>query len=115
MKIKQLNLDCFKCQGPLNNGRELVKIMKEAAYSEGAKIIGSRVQNYPRYGLTAVVFLAESHVLVSTYPEIDYAIVEVFMCNDQMDPKRVGHLILEYLKPKQVASKSFFHTIPSGR
>jgi len=111
MRIKQLNLDCCGCTGPLNNAKGLIEIMKNSARAAGAKVIGSKVQNYPKYGLTAIVFLAESHILVSTYPEINYAVVEVFMCNNQMNPAECGRLIAKYLKSARIVSNEFFHSI----
>ena len=111
VKIKQINMDCYGCRGPLNNGEELVDVMQNAAVSSGAKVIGRNVQSYPVYGLTAVVFLAESHVLVSTYPEHNFSVVEVFMCNSDQDPYTCGNQILRYTKPTIIKTTEFSHDI----
>jgi len=111
MRIKQLNLDCYGCRGPLDDGEELTSVMENAAASVGATVIGKSVQAYPEYGLTAVVFLAESHILVSTYPEFKYYVVEIFMCNPGQDPASCGNYVLGYLKPDASKSTEFFHEI----
>lgn len=111
VKIKQINMDCYKCRGPLNNSSELIEIMHDAAVSAGAKVIGHNVQSYPVYGLTAVVFLAESHVLVSTYPEHEFSVVEVFMCNTYQDPYTCANQILRYIKPTTIETTEFSHDV----
>ena len=47
--------------------------------------------------LAAVLFLAESHILVSTWPEHKSALIDVLLCNDTMDPEVVADVILAAL------------------
>jgi len=110
MKIKQLNIDCYECRGDLNSPA-LVGIMKSAANKCGAKVIGSAFQKYKKYGITAVVFLAESHILVSTYPEIQFAVVEIFLCNDKVDANVCWEEIKRYIRPKKIIMGEFYHDI----
>lgn len=113
MKIKQLNVDCYGCQVDLNDTKEIVRQMRASAKNVGAKILGTSVKNYPVHGLTAVVFLAESHILVSTYPEFGYVVVEIFMCNDKISPEKCWEGIKKYLKPRIIRKHIWYHHIAS--
>lgn len=110
MKIKQLNIDCYKCKSDLNDPA-IIGIMKLAAKKCGAKVIGSAFQDYPEYGITAIVFLAESHILISTYPEIQFAVVEIFLCNDKMNIDLCWEEIKRYIRPKKLIMNEFYHDI----
>jgi len=114
MKVKQLNIDCYGCQGNLNNAKELIRHLKKSAKRAGAKVLGASVKSYPIYGLTAVVFLAESHIIVSTYPELKYVVVEIFMCNERVSPEKCWEDIKEYLKPRTIRKHSWYHYIASS-
>ena len=109
--IKQVNVDCYGCCGDLNNAELLIKIIEDAALKTGARVIGKSVQSYPLHGLTAVVFLAESHILVSTYPEIKYAVLEVFMCGETLSPEECAKIIIDFLKPREVVNSHIVHMI----
>ena len=111
MKIPQHNYDCYKCAGNLHDVESLLNAMKQGAAVAGAQIIGSSVTEYPVHGLTLVVFLEESHILLSTYPELKYVVVEIFMCNDHADAKLCWRKIKEYLKPANVKEYVFDHQI----
>lgn len=110
MKIKQLNIDCYSCLGNLNDPA-IIQVMEAAAKKCGAKVIGSAFQKYKKYGITAIVFLAESHILVSTYPEIQFAVVEIFLCNDKVDANICWEEIKRYIRPKKIIMGEFCHDI----
>lgn len=111
MKIKQHNYDCYKCLGNLHDTESLLSAMKQGAIAAGAKIIGSSVTEYPVHGLTLVVFLAESHILLSTYPELKYVVVEIFMCNDHTEAMPCWKKIQACLKPGRVVDHVFDHQV----
>lgn len=110
-KIKQINIDCYRCKGNLQNGDTLVRAITDAAILTGAKVIGKTVKVYPIQGITAVVFLAESHILISTYPEIGYAVLEIFMCNENLSPEDCAELIMAYLQPEKRICFEMTHVI----
>ncbi len=112
--VTQLNIDCYGCGGDLNNKDQIVRIAERAAKQVGATVLGSGSVSYPTRGITAVVFLAESHILVSTYPEYRYAIVEIFMCNSQADPGECWTYLYDYLQPAQISVNKEVHYVGNG-
>ncbi len=71
--------------------------MTRAAHAVGAEVVGKAECRYVPHGVTAVLFLAESHILVSTWPEHNTALLDVLLCNDAMDPNQVADVLLHAL------------------
>lgn len=109
MRIKQINVDCWGCRGDINNAGAIISMAAEVAVACGSKVIGSAVQDYYGQGLTAVIFLAESHILISTYPDTGYAVVEIFLCDDHTAPEVCWEKIKEYLQPEKEKIFEFYH------
>ena len=70
------------------------RALREAAEEAGATILHSPFHHFsPNGGVSGVVVLAESHISIHTWPERDFAAVDIFMCG-ACDP----HLSVPVLK-----------------
>ncbi len=57
--------------------------LREAALAAGATILHSHFHHFsPNGGVSGVVVLAESHISIHTWPERNFAAVDIFMCGD---------------------------------
>ena len=101
MKIRHLLLDVPDCAGPVDDAEVLLDTLKRAAVAVGAEEYGEAKAVYVPHGVTCVLFLAESHLLISTWPECRLALVDLLLCNDQMDPEPAWKVIEEVLKPQR--------------
>jgi S-adenosylmethionine decarboxylase len=99
MTIRQLVIDATGCSGPLADAAAITAAMRGGAMKVGAQIREESCATYVPHGVTAVLILAESHVLVSTWPEHGLALVDVLLCNDRMDPHEVWATIAAVLRP----------------
>ena len=55
--------------------------LRAAAVAAGATILHSHFHHFgPDPGVSGVVVLAESHISIHTWPERDFAAVDIFMC-----------------------------------
>ena len=95
--IPHLLVDALECSGPLNDAAAIQSAMRIAAESVGAEIVGQAEVRYVPHGVTAVLFLAESHILVSTWPEHKTALLDILLCNETMDPNAVAESLLTAL------------------
>ena len=95
--IPHLLIDGFGCTGPLDDLEHIGAAMRAGAEAVGATVMGAAECRYVPHGVTAVLFLAESHILVSTWPEHQTALVDVLLCNSTMDAEVVADTILEAL------------------
>lgn len=58
-------------------------VLREAALATGATILHGHFHHFgPGCGVSGVLVLAESHVSIHTWPERDYAALDIFVCGD---------------------------------
>jgi len=84
--IRHLLIDASGCTSLLDDPEGLIAAMRAAAEQVGATEVGETGARYVPHGVTAVLFLAESHILVSTWPEHGLALADIQFCNPEMDP-----------------------------
>ena len=57
------------------------RALREAALAAGATILHSHFHHFgPDAGVSGVIVLAESHISIHTWPERNFAAVDIFMC-----------------------------------
>jgi S-adenosylmethionine decarboxylase len=67
--------------GRLTDPVHIEAALCEAAEAAGATILHSHFHHFsPNGGVSGVVVLAESHISIHTWPERDFAAVDIFMC-----------------------------------
>lgn len=71
----------------LDDPEHIDRSLREAALRAGATILHSHFHHFtPNGGVSGVVVLAESHISIHTWPERNFAAVDVFMCG-ACDPR----------------------------
>jgi len=75
----------------------LRECLNEAAVQSGATVVGESFYHFSPCGVSGVVNIAESHIAVHTWPEYNYAAVDVFTCGTTVDPEKAARLITERL------------------
>ena len=59
------------------------RALREAAETSGATILHGHFHHFsPNGGVSGVLVLAESHISIHTWPERDFASIDIFMCGD---------------------------------
>jgi S-adenosylmethionine decarboxylase len=99
MLMTQLLVDFYKCTPVIENAAALAEAEKVAAQAVGATVVGEYEVRYVPHGLTVAVFLAESHIVITTWPEYRLALLDVLLCNPQMDVNVVVAQIKERICP----------------
>jgi S-adenosylmethionine decarboxylase len=87
----------------LTDEHAVEQILTKAAVDAGATVLHTHFHHFGEgYGITGVVVLQESHISIHTWPEMEYAALDLFMCgacnpNDSLprilkafDPEKVG-------------------------
>lgn len=88
--------------GHLNVPDYIDSVLRDAAETAGATILHSHLHHFsPSGGVTGVVMLAESHISIHTWPERDYAAIDIFMCGS-CDPRDSIPVIVSRLTPKKM-------------
>lgn len=75
------------------------RALRESAEVAGATVLHSHFHHFsPNGGVSGVVVLAESHISIHTWPERDFAAVDIFMCG-ACDPYKAIPLLKAAFKP----------------
>lgn len=72
---------------------------RAAALAAGATVLDVRLHGFGEgAGITGVAVLAESHMSIHTWPEIDYLALDIFMCG-RCDPQRALEVLEAHFRP----------------
>ncbi|MEL6585599.1 MAG: adenosylmethionine decarboxylase [Pseudomonadota bacterium] len=76
--------------------------LRRAAEAAGATVLGVHAHDFgDRAGFTGVAVLAESHISVHTWPEHDYAAIDIFMCGDAKPHQSLDALAQFFMPTRQ--------------
>jgi S-adenosylmethionine decarboxylase len=74
--------------------------LSQAALQCGATVVGESFHQFSPRGVSGIINIAESHIAIHTWPEYDYAAVDVFTCGSNVNPEEIAKLIVQSLQPK---------------
>jgi S-adenosylmethionine decarboxylase len=91
-------VDLRECNPEILKSLEKVRsIMVSAAKDSKATIVDVSFHEFNPFGISGVVVIAESHLTIHTWPEYDYAAVDIFTCGDIIKPEvAASYLIKEF-------------------
>lgn len=95
------------CDVAIEDDVKLLEAGISAAKAVGATIIGEHAQRYVPHGITLILFLAESHIMLTTWPEYRMVLADILLCNPQMDENRAIDEIARRLCPDGVVERSY--------
>ena len=89
----------------IENPKEIKRILIAACKKAQNSPLKISIHKFEPRGITGIVLLAESHISIASWPEINYLAIDIFTCGEKAMP----HKALEYLKkefqPKKVEIK----------
>jgi len=99
---KHLILDLFDVESNLLcDVNDIRNCLREAAKNANATILSDDFHHFGEgFGVTGLIVLAESHISIHTWPEENYAAIDIFMCGE-CDPRHSIESIYNYFKPKR--------------
>ena len=83
----------------------------EAAKKANSVPLKVAVHKFLPQGITGMVLLAESHISIHTWPELNYMAIDIFTCGE----KSLPYNALSYLKEKIVPQKIEIQEIRRGK
>ncbi len=87
---RHIILDLWNAKG-LDDIDLIERAMRKAVDVAGATLLHIHLHHFtPNGGVSGVAVLAESHISIHTWPERDYAALDIFMCGDAVPSKAVS-------------------------
>ena len=102
--------DFFGCKADLNAGEWIADVLYEAARACSATVLERSNYHFSPYGVTCIVLISESHLAIHTWPEFNYAAVDLFTCGKHVDPRKA----LAVLEKKLAPTKTDIKQMPRG-
>ena len=100
---KHLILELWGCESKALDDQEGIEnMLVDAVDSCGAPLICVKTHKFSPQGVTGVAVLAESHIAIHTYPEYNYAAMDIFTCGEHTDPYKAIDILKEFLGPKSI-------------
>ena len=98
---KHLLLELKGCEKEvLNNIGFLREALLAAAGEAGATVLGESFHQFNPQGVSGVVIIAESHLVIHTWPEYGYAAADIFTCGNSVQSEKAAEILVRKLGSK---------------
>lgn len=87
----------------LNNREGLETILREAALAAHATVLSVTTHQFEPVGVTGVAVLQESHISVHTWPEYEYAAVDIFTCGKHVIIDNALEVLITFFEPTTIS------------
>lgn len=82
--------------------KKIQEILENAVRSCGATLLDIKLHEFnPSGGISGVAIIMESHISIHTWPEYNYAALDIFVCGT-VDPYKAIPIIKEGFKPQNI-------------
>lgn len=82
----------------LNDVEKLRRSLQEASRIAKTTVLGEAFHRFQPQGVSGVLLVSESHLSVHTWPERNYAAVDIFTCGDRRAARRAIDFIVRALQ-----------------
>ena len=86
--------------------KEIEKILLEAAKKAKSTPLKFAFHKFQPHGFSGVLLVAESHISLHFWPELDYLAIDIFTCGANTDPFKALEYLKKKFKPKKAVIKS---------
>ena len=101
-KSKHYLLELYRCDyEKLNDESFLRCTLNNAAKLANATVLNLISNKFEPQGVTAIALLAESHLSIHTWPEVQYSAVDIFTCGQNMKPDLSCKYLIQSLKAEE--------------
>ena len=95
---KHLLLELYGCNSDKLNDEIFLRYkIVSASKLARASVLNLVSNKFEPFGVTAIALLAESHLSIHTWPESQYAAIDIFTCGKNMRPKLASQFLIDQL------------------
>ena len=110
-----LIVELRECNPKILKSLEQVRnILVSAAKEAKATIVDVSFHEFNPFGISGVVVIAESHLTIHTWPEYNYAAVDIFTCGDIIKPEVAASFLIKEFECKNPSIVEMKRGILSG-
>ena len=90
--------DCAGDRRLLQEADALAALCRRACVEAGLDVVAAAFHQFPDAGATGALVLAESHLAVHTWPELDAVTLDLYVCNHSRDNRAAAEAAFAALK-----------------
>lgn len=96
---KHLLLELYGCNSDKLNDEIFLRCkIDNASKLARASVLNLVSNKFEPFGVTAIALLAESHLSIHTWPESQYAAIDIFTCGKNMLPNLASQFLIDQLE-----------------
>ena len=96
---KHLLLELYGCNSDKLNDEIFLRCkIDNASKLARASVLNLVSNTFEPFGVTAIALLAESHLSIHTWPESQYAAIDIFTCGKNMLPNLASQFLIDQLE-----------------
>ena len=96
-----LLLELNECNPKLLNDIDFIRqALLSTAHEVGATVVGESFHRFSPQGVTGILAIAESHISIHTWPELEYAAADIFACGSSFRPREAAEILVERLQSR---------------
>jgi len=101
---RHIILEMWGCSRNTINSTEAVKeALVNVTRAINATLVDVMCHHFSPYGVTGIAILAESHISVHTWPEHEYAAVDIFICGNDINLQDAVFCITQAFNAKETS------------
>jgi S-adenosylmethionine decarboxylase len=81
-------------------------VLEEAVVKAGATIINSIFHQFSPIGVSGIILLSESHCSIHTWPDEEYAAIDIYTCGEHVFPQIAAEHIASKLQAQEICLSS---------
>ena len=94
-------LELWGCSN-LNSPSVVEQALRDIVEATNVTLLDLRVYPFTPIGVTGVAIVAESHIMIHTWPEHSYAAVDIFTCGQERDFDGALDAVRDHFTPERV-------------
>ena len=107
----QVAADLYGCAPALvDDVPALERLLHAAAEASNATVVDALTHTFTPVGATIALVLAESHLILHTWPEHEFVALDAFTCSEAMNPEAAVEVVRAGLRAQRVESS----VVPRG-
>jgi S-adenosylmethionine decarboxylase len=112
VKYTQITIECSGCPASvLNCASDIKAVLRSAALACNLHVLKEDLHQFNPQGITGYVLLSESHISIHTWPEEQFAIIDILSCSS-INVEKVTACLRKYLLPSTINLSSHSRKIP---
>ena len=90
----------------IENPKKIREFLVKAAKVSKNIPLGVKIHKFKPQGITGFILLAESHISIHTWPEMNYIAIDIFSCGIHTEPLKGLDYLKKVFQPKKIKIKT---------